>query len=130
MISPCVLLAGHQKRTAVAPILRPTIAQKDDRSHQIDPVASLVCESEQVVDQAGLIVQAVSKRMSRSALPGGTQALVGDLIEPAIRKCRKDGKGTARYPGVCLPADSPESFQIALEDWCIKCVRVICFDPE
>src|SRR5215469_16264527 len=100
----------------------------------IDQVASFVCEIKQVVDQAGLVLEALIERMSRSALPGGMQAFISDLVKPveetSILESRKDGKGTAHHPAVCPPTGSPESFQIALEDRGIKCARVTCFDPK
>ena len=109
-------------------------ARLDNTPHRIDQVASLVCEMKQVVNQAGLILKALIERMSRSALPGGMQALISDLVKPVektpILESRKDGKGTAHHPAVSPPTSSREPFQIALEDRGIECARVTRFDTE
>src|SRR5438105_10294558 len=72
--------------------------------------------------------------MPCSALPGGMQALLSDLVEPVeetpILEDRKHGKGTAHHSAISSPTSSRESFKIALEDHCIQCARITWFDPK
>ena len=81
-----------------------------------------------------MVLEALIERMPCSTLPGGIPALIYDLVQPVektpILEGRKDGKGTAHHSAISSPTSSRESFQIALEDHCIKRARVTWFDPK